>query len=291
VDPATDALQDIYFAMSNAATTTVGDLVGKKPQKALLENNKIMSKLFRDKDALGKLINTQDASPEKIYQNLIGSADTAKLNSVVEFFGADSPIVKQMKAAYLDNMKRLGKEGNFSIQQLMNKVRNDPKMGPMKALFKQGELDDFAEVLGLGEKYGDYILNPSGTAVFQEAGDPLRQLTQSSTSDALTSFMKDQVAGRPGEVPAQNIINSNKAAGKVESPFTGVKSSMDAGPKPSYAKEALRELPAKGALRAIGTAGQEDRTQNQKRLIEDFDKVKYKAVSPKQAQDLWENSP
>jgi len=293
--PNQQALKDIYFAMSEAATTTVGDFIGKGPQKQLIQNNKTMSELFKGKDALGKLINTEGASPEKIFNQLVMSGDSAKLDAVVNFFGPDSPTVKQMRGAFLENLKRLGKGDKTSLPSLMTKLRTDKKMSvAAKKLFKPGEIDEFGKVLTLGERFGDYILNPSGTGVFLESGDPLKQLFKSAQTDAITDFMKSRVAGEPGQVPIQNIINSNKAVPRVESAFTGAKVAGDvaskaARPKSDYLGQIAKELPIKGAVRTVTGERQENRTSREK-LLEQYATIKNKkVVSPDKAKEMWAN--
>jgi hypothetical protein len=135
--------------------------------------------------------------------------------------GDDPKAIAQMKSTYLESLKRLDVDGNFSFKLMGNKVRNDPKVKRiLTTLFSSDELDELGRVLELGEKMGDPILNYSGTARTGQFLDAVKQPIQDPIVSGARNYLKrsaEHGKSVPPQVPGnmlpslKNVIPMRKA--------------------------------------------------------------------------------
>lgn len=191
-------LQDIYFTLRDSMNQTVADKISPELATELANSNKIISTFINEKSAVNKLF-SPGVAPEKIAKQLIDNADTAKINALREVYGlaGDEQAWKAFKGYTADKLiKRGATEGNPLYRTTLNKMQQ--KKDILGAVFDPQEVQDVAELLKLGDRVGNFVLNTSGTArsLRNRASQFFDEILGGAADQATLETLKDVARGK-----------------------------------------------------------------------------------------------
>jgi len=202
VPPDIKRMRSLYNDINEALIGTVqrgegiagpGNIAGE-----LVRNNKIIQQFFNDKTFLGKVISNLDVPPEKVFNNLILGGDSKKINTLKGFLSDEE--LNQLKAAFLNSLAKRTDNNLIRFQGLASSLRNIPKNKIIaNNLFNPGEIDEFAQLVKLGDSFGIPILSTSGTG----ASAGFRSLLSTTVGAPLQESFLQAVKGGARATPQQ----------------------------------------------------------------------------------------
>lgn len=159
VGPDTNAYKALYKHVRNALNTTIKDDVvgGDLILKQLKENNKTISKMYRDKESLGNFLEKVVASEDAFKGVLRNTKNVKALKGIIkpEEMGV-------IKASYLKDLMKDSLEGDFfSMKMFGKRLKNNEDV--VNALFEPEELATIRDFIKLEDRYGLKVLSQSGT--------------------------------------------------------------------------------------------------------------------------------
>lgn len=281
-------LRDMYFNISDAAKKTTLDFVGKDAAKSLEENNKILHDMFKKTKGMGDIVNKIEVSPEKAFSDVIKSGDTNKLKNFIDFFGADSDIVKQMKGSWLESIKDVNKEGEFLFGTMRKRLVNDDKASRIfKMLFSPEEQKIINNSLELGDSIGDTVLNTSKTNVSARYGDVLKEVRSGANARASDQYMRARAEGMPENYIPGSMLPQITGGGKT---------SISAVKPPPVSSAAMGQPHSPNVLLSGDKLKGPMLRSTSRQIIEQTDLLrrheesKKKLIPQKQAAEMWQNS-
>jgi hypothetical protein len=146
-----------------------------------------MSEFFGDKSLVEKAIGSKSLSPEGVFKNLIENGDSKKIEALRNILSPEA--INALKGSMLNNMIKRTEDG-FSYRALTNTMRT--KQNQLTSLLSQAELDEFADLVRLGDRFGPATMNTSGTAINQLFRDIFGSMTQSITNEAFIEGLKNR---------------------------------------------------------------------------------------------------
>ena len=229
---------DITEAIHETIQTNVQN--GHEISGALRINNNLMSEFFGDKSVLEKTIGNRNVAPENVFNSLVLSGDTRKIEALKNILGPER--MQQIKGAALNSLIKRTDDLDFNFKQVRNAIRN--KKSVLSELLDEGEALDFSELVKLGDRFGTPVLSTSGTGasnVFKDLGNNLQNAV----------FNESFVEG----------LKKRARAGINLPVQTAPLPSITAAPSSPLARTASDNA-AKG-LQAIGTVGNEEEKRRQ----------------------------
>ena len=151
-------LQELYFSLRDNMYETAAHSLGPEAATEMALNNQIISDFLKEKGRISKIFEG-DIAPEKLFKRIADSGDTKQIQALKEVLSPED--FNKFKGAYLENMLVKGKEGNIlygSSRKQMVKRRDQ-----LANIFNSAELQNFDEVLQLGDRTGNFIFNTSNT--------------------------------------------------------------------------------------------------------------------------------
>lgn len=192
-----DKLKDLYFTMRESMNSTVAGKVSKKQATELANSNQIISDFLSDKGVVQKIMKS-DVAPEKIAKALIENPDTQKIKALQNILGmsGDPAAINQFKGFVADKLIKKNAEGSPLYRTSMNNISK--KRDIVEAIFSPKEVTELGEVLKLGDRAGDFILNTSATNTASRFNPAnfLKEVTASVTDEVALERMKDIARGR-----------------------------------------------------------------------------------------------
>lgn len=206
-------LRDLYGTIRDGVINTIGKQVNPEFANELIENNKIISEFNKDASKVTGIIGRKNASPEDIFNSLGPNGGTDQIAVLKARFSPEE--VNQIKGSIIESMIKRGPDGQFSFRTLGTAMAK--KKDVLKAWFEPGEIQDLADIVKLGQRYGEPVLSTSGTGGSVEF---------SNLKDSiLRSFVNKQTLDQWKNAARQNSAAAQGAAAVVKpSPLQGASS-------------------------------------------------------------------
>ena len=236
--------RQLYGELSEALIGTVDDTFDAATGQALRESNAAMSKIFGDKSLLGKL-GEKSFSGEELFDALAKGGSTKEIQALKEYLTPEQ--LQGVKGAFLRDMIKMDPQDKFPFRSTFNRLRDNADVAG--ALFEPGELDNYASLLRLGDKFGPAVMSTSGTGASNAFMDFFRTARDRGTDAMITDPIKQKARDAGVDVA--------KAGGKA---------SKGPGPAASFAPRFIREdlpkfNPRARAARAYSIYDEEDEDQ------------------------------
>lgn len=258
------ALRDLYGTMSEIAVDTVRTKVEPGLADQLVANNGAMSNFFRKNEKIIDVLGDPGLSGEQIFSRMIASGDSQKLRALKEIVD-DPKAIAQIKASYLDDLKTLNRDGEFTFDSYQRLFNNDDRVRRVTTeLFEKGELDNFKSLLKLGQDFGT-PLNPSGTARAVEFGNLRKAVFDGAVNSGMVNYMEG--VAEKGARAVREGAKQNALAGKSNANLLDDMSEL--------AKMRLLSQPGKARAAYIGARSGE--TASRSRVAESEEERKRKA--------------
>lgn len=197
-----DKLKDLYFTMRDSMNTSVAGKVSKKQAMELANSNQIISDFLSDKGIVQKIMKS-DIAPEKIAKALIDNPDTQKIKALQNILGmsGDPAAINQFKGFVADKLIKKNAAGSPLYRTSINNMSK--KRDIIEAIFSPKEVTELGEVLKLGDRTGDFILNTSATNTASRFSPTnfFKEVTASVTDEVALERMKDIARGRATAIP------------------------------------------------------------------------------------------
>ncbi len=186
-------MRQIYGNISEALMDTVRTEVqnGEAVASALKINNKLMSDFFGDKNIIAKAIGNKSLSPEGVFRNLVQNGDSKKIEALRNILSPEA--MQTLKASMLDTMIKRTDDG-FSYRALTNQMRT--KQNQLKSLLSDTELTEFADVVRLGDRFGNVFMNTSGTEISRMFKDIPASIVATMANEGFIEGLKVRARAR-----------------------------------------------------------------------------------------------
>lgn len=188
--------RDLYFGIREALLDTAKEAGGSRFVGRIKANNERMTNFFRENEKLVGTLLDEGKGGEKVFQQIVTSGDTTKIRALKSILPPED--LAQLKVSYLDSLKKTDKDGGFSFALLHNRLRNEAKTKRVvNELFEPGELDEYLELVQLGDDFGPPILNPSGTQQSQAFTNLPGTVKATTLNDAVLKILRENAEKKP----------------------------------------------------------------------------------------------
>lgn len=198
-------LQDLYFTVRESMNGTVAGKVSDEAAMELANSNAIISEFLTDKGVVNKIMSS-DVPTEKILKSMVDNADTKKIEALNKMFDyADNPAAKnQFKGFVADKLVKRNAKGKPLYDTSINNMTK--KRDILGLVFNPKETIEISELLELGSRKGDFILNTSATNTAARFSplNFIKELGASASDEVMLERMKDIARGRAIDIPTPN---------------------------------------------------------------------------------------
>lgn len=192
-----DKLKDLYFTMRESMNSSVAGKVSKTTATELANSNLIISDFLKDKGVVQKILKG-DIAPEKIAKALVENPNTLQLEALQKMFqmSGDTEALKQFKGFVADKVIKKNASGSPLYRTTINNMSK--KKDVLATLFSPKEITEVGEILKLGDRTGDFILNTSktNTAARFSPKEFLSNILASGTDQVTLERLKDIARGK-----------------------------------------------------------------------------------------------
>jgi len=204
-------LQEIYYTMRDIVQT---EIAGVDPNLAvkLKESNLKFNKFFSENEGISKILGkTKD--PQHVFNKLINLGNTTDIRALKATMPSEA--FDQVRATYLNTLvARDATYGNISYAKTITNMERKKRIISEMFIDAPEILNEFQELLEVGKRTGDIILNKSGTDVSRRFRDFMGSILNSAISDATLEASKISARGkvtkRAAEKAATYKIPKNK---------------------------------------------------------------------------------
>jgi hypothetical protein len=220
VPPDIDTLRDIYFATQEALIDATRKIMGDEIADDLILNNQLISQYIRDKGIVGKILNREAIGDETIFKNLLQNADSEKLRVLRRVVDNDD-VMNKVRGTWLSNFIKENIEGDLSYRSIWNKFRDNKDMA--NHLFTPQEVNDFTDILKLGDRLGIPVMSTSGTGASNVLSELKSSIPEAIINDEVIKMMRRIAEG--GEIskpPGIGAIGRPPIAGGRVTPRLGI---------------------------------------------------------------------
>lgn len=203
------ALKDMYGSLSDAVKKTVEVDISPEFAKELDANNKVLSAFFKQRDRFEKVL-TKDLAGEQVFESVLNRGDSKTLEALSEMFKDNPQALGPLKASLLRSMEKRSADEVLQFGQTLKNLQKNKHR--LEKFFSPGELDEYAEILSLGNDMGPAVLSFSGTGASQAfqgsgivdkiTGPVLRAIKDSAALDLMKS------RGRAGEPIKSGLLET-----------------------------------------------------------------------------------
>lgn len=162
VAPDTRKFRALYGELKDVLEKTVEKNIVGGPElvKDLKKNNRAITEMYRDKDAIGNIMGNPNIGAEKKFNQILG--DTRKIKALKRFLGPEE--MGQLKASFLENkIIQRGEDGAIKWLGLSARLRNAKRQGVVNTLFEPNEMAAMDDYVKLANRFGEKVLSTSGT--------------------------------------------------------------------------------------------------------------------------------
>ena len=153
-------MRKMYKSLNKGFVDTVRENLGGEIADSLLANNKAMSRYFGKTSDVAKIL--KNPTDEKVFKSLIASGDTRKIQDLKSILDPDT--FDAMKSSYLDSLIKRNAEGGIHYTSTLNNIKRMRNKDALNVMFDGDELNDFVELLQLGDRGGIPFLSTSATS-------------------------------------------------------------------------------------------------------------------------------
>jgi hypothetical protein len=209
VPPDIAKFRELYGEINEALIETVDDIFPAGKAQALRDANAAMSKIYGDKGTLGRL-GEINAAGEDLFSDVIKNGSTKEIQALKKYLAPEQ--LQAVKGAFLNDMIKLDPEGNFTFRATFNRLRD--KQDIADALFEPGELDNYLDLLRLGDKFGNAVMSTSGTGASGAFGEFLKTSKNRLIDDPIAANRKSKARAIGFDIEE----GTNRAAAKRPGP-------------------------------------------------------------------------
>lgn len=226
-------LRDLYFSLRDSMYETAGHVMGPEAATEMAMNNQIISDFLKEKGRISKIFEG-DIAPEKLFKRIADSGDTKQINALKEVLSPED--FQKFKGAYLDNLIVRNGEGTPLYRSTRKKLLG--KADQIKSILSTDEVQNFDELLQLGDRIGSHVFNTSNT--------------NTAARFSPTEFAKEILSGGVDELTLEKLKESARSKAKaIEVPFENVTETVT----PSTARAILKKLPLLNSTTRQGIEG------------------------------------
>lgn len=192
-------LQDIYYTMRDIVHT---EIAGVDPALAvkLKESNLKFNKFFSENEGISKVL-SKAKDPQHVFNRLIANGNVTDLRALKSTMPAEA--FNQVRATYLNTLiAREATYGNISYAKTITNMERRKRMIAEMFIDAPEALGEFQELLEVGKRTGDIILNKSGTDVSRRFRDFMGSILNSAISDATLEASKLSARGNAAKKAA-----------------------------------------------------------------------------------------
>ena len=178
-------LKELSSTVKDGLIDSVRTSVDPQLASDLVAANKRMSKFFDDNAPLNKTINAfidGKIGSEKVYNSLVKNGDSRTIASVRTLLeGTDE--LKQLQGFALDDLiarDRTGDALEFSFRRTSNTLKNRKNLERLAAFVEPDDLQEFVNLVDLGDNFGPAILNASETGMLNMLRGGVREIAAAS---------------------------------------------------------------------------------------------------------------
>lgn len=186
-------LQEIYYTMRDIVQT---EIAGVDPTLAvkLKESNLKFNKFFSENEGISKILGkTKD--PQHVFNKLINLGNTTDIRALKATMPSEA--FDQVRATYLNTLiAREATYGNISYAKTITNMERKKRIISEMFIDAPEALGEFQELLEVGKRTGDIILNKSGTDVSRRFRDFMGSIINSTISDATLEASKISARGK-----------------------------------------------------------------------------------------------
>lgn len=186
-------LQEIYYTMRDIVQT---EIAGVDPNLAvkLKESNLKFNKFFSENEGISKILGkTKD--PQHVFNKLINLGNTTDIRALKATMPSEA--FDQVRATYLNTLiAREATYGNISYAKTITNMERKKRIISEMFIDAPEVLGEFQELLEVGKRTGDIILNKSGTDVSRRFRDFMGSIINSTISDATLEASKISARGK-----------------------------------------------------------------------------------------------
>lgn len=189
-------LGELYGELSGALKDSTEGYLGKDVRASLEANNKAMTDWFKNAGQIEDVI--QSGNPEDIYKMLVARGSTNDLRALKHVLKDKPEVLNQMKASFLEGMKRIDRNEGFSFERIGTALRNDEKVDRvLRELFSPQEITNIKKLVQLGEDFGPAKLNSSQTSEAFSFGNLMDSAKRHVENRALIDIVKNNADKLP----------------------------------------------------------------------------------------------
>ncbi len=199
-----EKLRDLYFTINDGLIDTAKSRLGPDIAQRLVDNNKYITSLLRDKDAVFHIISNNRLADENVFNRLIVNGDTKQLNSLKNIISPEA--FNQLRGSYLDNFIKSKANGGMDMAQIKSLLEKAPAR--LGVLFSKDELKNISELIDLADRSGIAVMSTSGTG----ASQGFRGLVSGLGNQFIDSFSLDSLRerARSASSPLMSSVKNQK---------------------------------------------------------------------------------
>jgi hypothetical protein len=204
-------LRTLYGDMRESIIGTIEkDLPGgAKIAENLRTNNAAISKFLDERSPLERALGNKNLADEKVYRQLVENGDTGTLEALRLVLTPDQ--MQQLKGSFLDGLIAKDLDGDFTFGSTKTRMRT--KQTQLESLLSPEEIKEFADLVSLGDRFGNAIMSTSGTGASVGLMSGIKQkIGDAIVSESFIKSLKNRARAAP---PAPSAPTPG---GKVQTP-------------------------------------------------------------------------
>jgi hypothetical protein len=199
--PDRKALREMYGGIREALTTSVRKNLGAETADSLVETNARIAKFLDDRAPLERTLANPRMSDEALFSALVENGDSGKIAALREILPPEE--LQQLKGAFLDSILRKDFEDNFTFRGVKNRMKTKETL--LEALLEPEEYVEFADLVRLGDRFGQPVMSTSGTGASNMLKDIKDGTVNAIINDAFVEQLKANARAGGGASVADAI--------------------------------------------------------------------------------------
>jgi hypothetical protein len=247
-----EKFRKLYFTLRDGFIETTKKSLGEDIANDLIQSNQIITDFMTDKNVVASLIGNKNLAPETLFNSLVLKGDSNKIAALKRLMPPEK--LQQLKGAFLESLITRNPNGTVSFGSLHGQLRS--KRNVIEALFSPEEIREFAELVELGNSFGDIFQSSARTSRGNALTDIAKSVKSGASNRAALELIHSKVNAR-GMSPAHRVNLAPKTGSRLNRPVRG------------KTEEAL-----KAAQMVSLTANQDSEQSAAKRRLEEIKKRK-----------------
>lgn len=210
--------QEIYRILQNSIYDTVGQ-ANPEVLKSLKETNQTLSAFMNNQSVVQGVLLDAKKGGEKVFQELVESGGSVKLDALKEILGADSDAMAVAKSTWLDTIKTANKDGIMDLPGIARTLRTPKGELITGRLFTPEELQSLAEITSLGEHHGLAIMSTSGTGASNSLSNVFSSLKNQTADNGFVEYLTKKADAAKNKGKTAPISRFGGAPGAMAVPY------------------------------------------------------------------------